>query len=298
MLRWGVSTKVEMLHPCNIDPLVPELVRREPHNTHTCQSTECTAESYACSQTNYIISLPPEKKIVVMCIKTLSLSFTSRAMNAWCQCFWPQLCPGRGCLHKRLWSTSQPRQTPPSQSSWLGHPPGLCDVSNSWGIESGPVILHLPVTQELGHSRITLTDSFSRTMARTSCSSVPYSLYTSCSMSSWLLVVQGQDNGHCSPWTQPSGRYQGWCCCTGSVRGQWWWAQGRWAAWPGSGERRRTWIRQAGGSGGQRPSQRASSSACAPACPSPSCCWPGLRTCPPPNCGERWGANQRNQRKL
>ena len=167
MLRWGVSTKVEMLHPCNIDPLVPELVRREPHNTHTCQSTECTAKSYACSQTNYIISLPPEKKIVVMCIKTLSLSFTSRAMNAWCQCFWPQLRPGRGCLHKRLWSTSQPRQTPPSQSSWLGHPPGLCDVSNSWGIESGPVILHLPVTQELGHSRITLTDSFSRTMART-----------------------------------------------------------------------------------------------------------------------------------
>ena len=129
MLRWGVSTKVEMLHPCNIDPLVPELVRREPHNTHTCQSTECTAKSYACSQTNYIISLPPEKKIVVMCIKTLSLSFTSRAMNAWCQCFWPTICPGRGCLYKRLWSTSQPRQTPPPppQSSWLGHPPGLYD---------------------------------------------------------------------------------------------------------------------------------------------------------------------------
>ena len=51
-----MSTKVEVLHPCNIDPLVPELVRREPHNTHTCQSTECTAESYACSQTNYINS--------------------------------------------------------------------------------------------------------------------------------------------------------------------------------------------------------------------------------------------------
>ena len=68
-----MSTKVEMLHPCNIDPLVPELVRREPHNTHTCQSTECTAESYACSQTNYIISLPPEKKIVVMCSKFMNL---------------------------------------------------------------------------------------------------------------------------------------------------------------------------------------------------------------------------------
>ena len=70
----------------------------------------------------------------------------------------------------------------------------------------------------------------------------------------------------------------------------WWWAWGRWAAWPGSGERRRTWIRQAGGSGGRQPSQRASSSACAPACLSPSCCWPGLQPCPPPNCGEWWGA--------
>ena len=77
-----MSTKVKVLDPFNIDLLVPELVRREPHNTHTCQSTECTAKSYACSQTNYIFSLSPEKKIVVMCIKTLSLSFTSRAMNA------------------------------------------------------------------------------------------------------------------------------------------------------------------------------------------------------------------------
>ena len=153
-----------MLHPCNIDPLVPELVRREPHNTHTCQSTECTAESYACSQTNYIIRR------------------------------WPGPC-------------APPCQTPRTPAAPC--PPGLCDVSNSLGIESGPVILHLPVTQELGHSRITLTDSFSRTMARTLCSSVSYSSYTSCSMSSWLLVVQGQDNGHCSPWTQPSGRYQG-----------------------------------------------------------------------------------------
>ena len=215
MLRWGVRMKVEVLHPCNIDPLVPELVRRE----HTYMSVHWVYSRKLCLL-SYYISLPPEKKIVVMCIKTSSLLFTSRALNAWCQCFWPQPRPGRGCLHKRPLSTSPPRQTPPSQSSWLGHPPGLCDVSNSWGIESGPVIRHLPVTQEQGHSRITVTDSFSRTMARTLCSSMLYSS-CSCSMSSWLLVVQGQDNGPCSPWTQPSGQDQGWCCCTGSVHGQW-----------------------------------------------------------------------------